>query len=319
MIAAKLERQALVITSVGNFCLALLGIGFSLYVNSDSVLLDAFFNVISFVMSLGTLWIAWLLHQPENRWFQFGYVGFVPLTNIIKALLVSIVSLFAVLDAVQAILEGGRQANSTLAILYAIIAAASCLGVAVYQFQANKTVNSPLIRVDAMNWLINGLISLSVGLTFGLVLLIKDTAWAGFIPYADPSLVIVLVVVSFPIPAQTIVASIHQLLLGAPRPESQAELRVLLSPVVETLPYEKVWLRAAQVGDMVYLHFYWLIDPLRGDLQVAEQDKIRQEIKKIGSQAWPGLEVDIVFTQDSDYAHSVNSDIFLCWPKPGVI
>ncbi len=315
MAPAALERQALVITSIGNFCLSLLGIGFSLYVNSDSVLLDAFFNVISFVMSLGTLWIAWLLHQPENRWFQFGYVGFVPLTNVIKGLLVTLVSLFAGIDSVQAILDGGRDANSTLVILYAIIAATSCLIVAVYQFQVNKKVNSPLVRVDAVNWLVNGLISLSVGLTFGLVLVIKDTAWAGFIPYADPTLVIILVVFSFPIPAKTIVTSIHQLLLGAPHPETQAQFRLLLSPVVETLPYKKVWLRSAQVGDMVYLHFYWLIDLTSGSFPVAEQDQIRQQIKTMGNQTWPGLEVDIIFTQDSDYAHNVNSELFLCWSK----
>ncbi len=315
MLPASQERQALIITAIGNFCLSLLGIGFSLYVNSDSVLLDAFFNVISFVMSLGTLWIAWLLHQPENRWFQFGYVGFVPLTNVIKGLLVLLVSLFAGIDSVQAILEGGRDANSTLVILYAIIAATSCLSVAVYQFQVNRRVNSPLIRVDAVNWLINGVISLSVGLTFGLVLVMKDTVWAGFIPFADPTLVIILVVISFPIPVKTIVKSVHQLLLGAPDTQTQAQLRLLLSPVVEALPYEKVWLRSAQVGDMVYLHFYWLIHPDCGCFQVTEQDQIRQQIKAIGEHTWPGIEVDIIFTQDSDYAHNVNSDLFLCWEK----
>jgi predicted Co/Zn/Cd cation transporter (cation efflux family) len=268
MIVANLERQALVMTAVGNFFLSLLGIGFSLFVNSDSILLDAFFNVISLVMSLGTLWIAWLLRQPENRWFQFGYVGFVPLTNIIKGLLIALVSLFAGITAIEAILRGGQSANSTLAMIYAIIASVSCLATAFYQFQVNRTVNSLLLRVDAANWFINGLISLSVGLTFGLVLVISDTPLAGFAPFADPVLVLILVIVAIPVPIKTILGSIHQLLLGAPHPQTQAQLQFLLAPVVENSPHKKVWLRSAQVGDMIYLHFYWLIDSKINGFQV---------------------------------------------------
>jgi len=108
-----LDHFALITTSVGNFLLAFLGIGFSLFVNSESILLDGFFNIISFIMSLGTLWIAWLLRQPESLGFQFGYVGFVPLTNLIKGLLIVAVSLFAGISALQAILTGGQAANST--------------------------------------------------------------------------------------------------------------------------------------------------------------------------------------------------------------
>jgi len=109
--------------------------------------------------------------------------------------------------------------------IYAVIAATSCFGIALYQWQVNRRVQSPLVRADISNWLVNGLISVEVGLAFALVFAIKKTPWAGFIPYADPTLPLILVAVALPIPLKTIAINLKQLLLGAPQAPIQAHIR----------------------------------------------------------------------------------------------
>ena len=61
--------------------MSILGISFGIFIQSEAILLDGFFNVVSFIMALITLGVAWLQKQPENENFNFGYLSFIPLVN----------------------------------------------------------------------------------------------------------------------------------------------------------------------------------------------------------------------------------------------
>ena len=84
--------------------MSILGISFGIFIQSEAILLDGFFNVVSFIMALITLGVAWLQKQPENENFNFGYLSFIPLVNLIKGLLIFLLSFFALTSAVTAIL-----------------------------------------------------------------------------------------------------------------------------------------------------------------------------------------------------------------------
>lgn len=307
------ERTALQVSTIGTGGLALLGIGFCLFVNSDSILLDAFYNVISFVMSLGTLWIAWLVRQPESQVFQFGYMGFVPLTNILKGLLVTIVSLFAGMSSIQGLVSGGRATNSTLAMIYAAIAATSCLLITLYQWRVSQKINSPLLRVDTKNWLVNGLISLSVGLAFAIASWIENTSLAWFVPYTDPTLTLLIVTLSLPIPLKTIGSNLYQLLWGAPTSERQLQIKHGFDQAIAQLPYEHIWLRTAEIGDFIYIHAYWLLSESQQSLTLADLDQMRLSIIQALQALIPNLEADIIFTQDAEHASSLDKNACFIW------
>ena len=91
----KLEKLGLYLSLWGALFMSILGISFGLFIESEAILLDGFFNVISFIMALASLWISWLVRQPEGKQFQFGYLSFIPLVNLSKALLIFVLSLFA--------------------------------------------------------------------------------------------------------------------------------------------------------------------------------------------------------------------------------
>ncbi len=115
-----------------------------------------------------SLWVAWLVKQPDNEYFQFGFASFEPLINLIKGLLITILSIFALCSAIDALLHEGRVLDTGIAIKYAAIAAGCCLAITLIQTGiANKT-NLPMVRVDAKNWFVNGVISLSTMETFSV-------------------------------------------------------------------------------------------------------------------------------------------------------
>ena len=147
----KTEKFGLNLSIFVTLFMSALGIGFGVSIQSEAILLDGFFNVVGFLMALITLGVSWLQKQPENEYFNFGYSSFIPLVNLIKGLLISLLSLFALTSAITAILHGGRNLNANVAVIYALIAATGCLVTALIQKRIAKKTRSIMIEVDAKN------------------------------------------------------------------------------------------------------------------------------------------------------------------------
>ena len=83
-----LERRALIVSIIGALVMAGLGIGFSLYTQSNAILLDGLFSLIGFAFGLVALRVARLVQQPDDTHYQFGYGSFEPLFNLIKGIVI---------------------------------------------------------------------------------------------------------------------------------------------------------------------------------------------------------------------------------------
>ena len=302
----KIETFGLNLSIFVTLFMSTLGIGFGIYVESEAILLDGFFNVISFIMALITLGVAWLQKQPENEYFNFGYLSFIPLVNLIKGLLIFLLSLFALTSAISAILHGGRNLNANLALIYALIASAGCLITALIQKKIAQKTRSIMIEVDAKNWLINGLVSLSVGVAFVVVILIKNTTLSWFIPYADSTLVIILVLITLPVPVKIIIDSLKQLLLASPRAKIQQEIKQLFDTIANSFPLEKYWLRMTQIGNTIFVRIYWLLPQDYNLKGIETLDHIREEVSQVIHQNYPDLIIDIIFTKDAKWAEDIS-------------
>ncbi len=305
---ARLEQTSIYLSIGGALFMAILGISFGLAIQSAAVMLDGFFNVISFLMGLTTFWVSQLLKRPEGRRFQFGYKGFSPLLNLCKGLLIVGLSMFAFTSAVAALLHGGRPLNAGAAVIYALIAASGCLIIATIHTIIAKKTGSPLVRVDSKNWFVNGIISLSVAVVFSIVTLIKNTSFAWFVPYADPTIVVVLVLLTFPIPAKVVMESLNQLLLGAPNTALQKRINDLLDVATTKLPCAKRYLRMTEVGEAMYLHLYWLLPNDERLTSLEAIDAMRHEITNVVKQEFPTVTIDIIFTQDSQWFNTMNPE-----------
>ncbi|ACB52033.1 putative cation efflux protein [Crocosphaera subtropica ATCC 51142] len=300
-----IEKIGLILSIIVTLFMSILGIGFGIFVESEAILLDGFFNIVSFIMALITLGVAWLQRQPENEYFNFGYLSFVPLVNLIKGLLIFLLSLFALTSAISIILHGGRTLNANIAIIYAFIAAVGCLTTALIQKRIAQKTRSIIIEIDAKNWLINGLISLSVGIAFTIIIFIKNTSLSWFIPYADSVLVIVLVLITLPVPTKIIIDSLKQLLLASPSPKIQREIKQLFETTVNHFPLEKYWLRMTQIGNTIFISIYWLFpqDYVLENIEILDQ--IREKISKVIYENYTDIIIDVIFTKSPKWAENI--------------
>lgn len=295
----ELEQRALRWSAWGNVFFASLGIGFALLSRSDAILLDGFFSLVAFVMSLLTLKVARLVQRPDDERFQFGYYWFEPALNTTKGLLIFALCAFSLVGAIEALLHGGRELNVGPAIVYSLVAMAGAFLLAAVQRRAARKLSSPLIEVDARNWLIDGVLSVVVFLAFVGGYLGQGTGWAWLVPYLDPALVVLMVVLILPIPIGIVREGLGELLSIAPEEAIQTEVREKFAELVEPYGFIDWKLRMTKAGRAFYLLAFVVVDPESGVQSVAELDEVRDRIDRGMAELHPNWIVDTAFVADS--------------------
>ena len=292
----RLERRALTVSVVGTLTMAALGIGFSLFTQSNAILLDGIFSLIGFAAGLVALRVSRLVHQPDDTHYQFGYGGFEPLFNLLKGVVIGFIGVFAFTDAINSILSGGRPIQAGMALIYAVLVGIACFTVAFYLRAMAKKTQSPLVELDAKNWIIDGLLTVAVLIAFVATILIEKSEYAWLPVYADPTIVAILVILTVPVPYLTIRDNIKQLLLAAPDPQLQTKVNQLLEHELENIPKEDYLVRMTQVGRFLYMQIYLLFTPQTVINDVYSHDAIRQRLSDVLVSEFPNVSVDVVFT-----------------------
>ncbi|MEL7227390.1 MAG: cation diffusion facilitator family transporter, partial [Cyanobacteria bacterium J06576_12] len=277
--ANKIERRALQLTLWGNGAIALLGIVFAIKTGSEAIFLDGLFSGIHLVISLLSLYIARLIQRPSDQDYPFGYAMFEPFLNMGKGLAIMLVALFAMFSAVMAIVHGGRAVEADVALWYALIAAAGCLAMALMQRRFAQQSQSPILELDFKNWLIDGVISGAVAAAFGVIMVLQHTQWVWLIPYADPVLVMLLVLAVLPLPLQTVVKNGLQMMGKAPDEGQREQVDEIVAKALNLVPHESYHVRQNNMGRLLYVQVYLCVSLAQEEnYQAGEVDRVRSLI-----------------------------------------
>lgn len=295
------EARALKLSAAMSLLMAVLGLVFAFLAGSNAILLDGFFSLIGFLGGLVTIRVARLVQQPPDEHFHFGYAQFEPFLNLGKGLLTLGVAAFALIAATITILEGGRDLEPGVAALYAVIAVVGGLLVAGVQRRAARRTNSPLLEVDAKNWVVDSVLSAVVALTFLAAVFLERGSLAGVVPYVDSVLVLVLVAAILRIPIRVVKTSLGELLSLAPEKDTQDEIRSRFHQAVEGLPLVNSYVRMVHVGRFFYVLNQLVLRPEYRLSRVGELDEIRDRIARAMEGVHPGFIMDTVFTEDEKW------------------
>ena len=298
----RLEHRALRRSVWGNLFFAALGFGFAASSASEAILLDGFFSLVAFVLSLLTIRVAKLVQGPADDWFHFGYAAFEPMLNTVKGLLLLGICGISLLSAIKALLSGGRDLNPGWALVYAVIAASGAGLLAVWQKRAAKITGSPLLEVDVENWKIDSLLSVGVGVAFLAAFLLRGSEWAQFLPYVDPVLVLILVAIMIKDPVRIVGEGVGELLAISPDKSVQEQVRDEFARLVEDYPVQSFNLRMLKAGRTYYLLAHVVVEAESPIGTIHELDEARREITRGLKKLHPPWEVDIVFVGDSSLA-----------------
>lgn len=308
----KLEQRAIKFSMLGAAVFAVIGLFYGLYTHSQSIMFDGVYSSISLVMSGVTLWVSKLVIRPDDQRFQYGYTHLEPLLNVIKAMIISATCLYAFAEAIASFLDGGRRVDLSAAITYAAISTVGCLGFGGIIYFYAKKVDSNLAKIDAIDWLFDGVLSIAILLGFVTAYALQQSQWSHLIPYLDPLLVMVLVALFIPIPIKIFRSNIREVLYLAPSKKLQNQLHDSIKTTLKPMGLDSFHLRMAKVGREFNLSVYVMFKPDIEFSAVPDLDQLRvriwdnlQQIDTESNSLW----LEVMFTADERWVFDSRSTV----------
>lgn len=297
----KTESSTLVFSAIMALLIGSVGIMATLASNSQAILLDGLFNLIYFSVALVTIKVSKLASRPDSESYPFGYSYFESLVNLCKGLLILGVSIFALVDAIAALLTGGRAISAGLAVAYALFATCACSLTAWVMHRSQQHVQSPLIGADKLNWIVNSVISAAVLAAFCLVLLFEYLGWYTVLPYVDSVLVIAVVLLCLGVPVRMASQALRELLNKTPEEAIAAPVRQAVARGLADIDTQEVRVRMVRPGRLLYVIVHVAL-PQQPSISIETQDQLRARIDEEVRRYYSPVVCDVVFTADTRWA-----------------
>lgn len=295
---SRQERAALKLTLAATVLLGVSGLFVALATGSQSVLFDAIFTLLYLLVTLVSFKVTTLVARGPDRQYPFGYYVFEPILNFGKAAMTCLVSLYALVVSLMALSQGGREVETGIVAIFVGCSAIISLLIAWRIRRTARDVVSPLLAVEGMDWAVDGFISLAVAVAFLGATFLRTTPFAWMIPYVDPAIVIVLVVLILPYPIRTARRAARQFLMQGVEPEVKRQITRAIRSVLGR-PAHLIWdVHAIEVGRVLFIYLL-VASPAEGPYgTLVAQDEQREAIVEALTErlAPRPLDIDVVFT-----------------------
>ena len=170
------------------------------------------------------------------------------------------------------------------------------------QLRSYRATGSPLLEVDAKNWLVDGVISTAVALGFVTAALLEASRYSDWVPYVDPILVLVVVAATASVPFGIVRTGFGELLLAAPPLDNIEKLDAIMHDLLASTGTVEHVPRLVRRGRAHYLNLYLIVGDESPLNDVKAQDEFRTKALAALSQHLPNLVIDLLVTRERHWA-----------------
>lgn len=233
--STRLQREIIWLKIVAVFAavVGFTGIYIGGHVDSGAIILDAMYSLICMMASIFLILFCQKIEKPANERYHFGYYKFEPAMVALQAVLIITSCLFALIFSLRDILHpSDLHQYLAFAAFFQLFLAAITGALVFLLWLASQKYDSALLKSQVVLWAIDGLESLFLGLAFLVGIWLKKTAYAWFVPYIDPVLVFVLVMMIIREPIKLFKENFADLLDASPRKKIKDQVHVLIESVI---------------------------------------------------------------------------------------
>jgi predicted Co/Zn/Cd cation transporter (cation efflux family) len=159
----RVEQRALLLSVFAVLAVASGSVVWGLVIDSDIVILNGVFSLLSAVSGGLSLLAARVVARPEDRRFPYGYSHVEPLVNAVNGAFMLLMCVYALLNGIEGVRHGGHETDAEGVILFSLVTALFCLGVGVWEWFLARRVGSLLMLYDAKEWLMDSAFSVVTG------------------------------------------------------------------------------------------------------------------------------------------------------------
>jgi predicted Co/Zn/Cd cation transporter (cation efflux family) len=264
-----LRRSILVTAIIGS-----IGIAWGIVTGSQMILLDGVYAIIGIVISWLLLRASAMAAAGPTTRFPYGRQAVTPLVIGVQGFVLLATLLYALVEAVFTIRDGGSEVNPGPAMVYAF--ASTVASLIFWQWIRTRNTGSDLLAAETTGWRVAAF--RGVGMSFGFLLLwvLVDSSWHRAAPYVDPVMVLVTCAVFLGSPIRMVRTTIVELLEGAPSEEVQEPVLTIVREVFREFDIADPVVRMTKVGQKLYVE----IDAeVRPDATVADEHRVRTAVR----------------------------------------
>jgi cation diffusion facilitator family transporter len=266
------EQAVLRVSLIASLVLAAVAVGWGLAAGSQIILLDGVYLLLGSAMSGLSLAASRRAAAGPTRRYPFGRESLVPLAIGIQGLALLATCLYASLEAVRTIADGGTDVTAASVAAYAVLTASAA--VLMYRYVRRHDAGSDLLDAEARQWRAGGVLSVVVLTGTVLILLVRAVSWDAPERYVDPALVLVASLLLVREPVRMVRTMVVELLEGAPKPELLAAVRDAADLVGAEQGLDRPVLRVGKVGRKLYVEADFVVPT--GEWDIADEDRVRR-------------------------------------------
>ncbi|NNU61885.1 cation diffusion facilitator family transporter [Ochrobactrum soli] len=304
-------EQTVLQVSIGvTLLVACFGVVFGLLSGSFSIVFDGVYMLADAAMSGLALIVSRLIalsaspEQPNRKLrerFTMGFWHLEPMVLGLNGIMLTGVAIYALINAIAIIMQGGRHLEFTYAIFYAVVALVACLGMAWFEMRANRVIKSEFVALDAKAWIMSGGITAALLIAFLIGYLVEDTELGWIAPYIDPTALAVVCLAIIPMPIGTIKQALADIFLVTPADLKQ-HVDSVAQDIVKRHGFMSYRAYVAKVGRGKQIELYFIVPPNLPPRRLEEWDALRDEIGNALGEESPDRWLTIAFTTDVEWA-----------------
>ena len=262
------EKSTLIFSACVSGFFALTGIIWGVWTGSLAILFDGAYSSVSLVLSMLSVKALRWAESPANNHFNFGRIHAEPLVIAIKGFIILLVCLVLLVSALNALMTGGREIMTDMAIGFAFCSVIGCVFTWRYLKRCNLIHQSSLVDAEAKQWCMDSLLSAAVLLGFLIAWGLSWTVYAHWAVYVDPLLVVLASVYIMAVPVRMMLQGMREIMMISPKPEVRKSVYRILS-VIGIQPSQ---CKMAKVGS------YLLLEVSIGIERVQQMEGLQQQI-----------------------------------------
>lgn len=259
---------------------------------SRVIVFDGVFMLLGVTMSVLSLVAAKAADSAPDARFPFGRRAVTPLAVGAQGAALLGTLVYAGLDAILVILDGGSTIDPASVLAYGVVTAVVSLAATWWLRRAARASQSDLVLTEAATWKAGTV--LSVVFALGAFVAMQLTGrFPEVVVYTDPVLILVACVGLAPVPVGLLRQAGRELLEGAPSAELGAAISSAVSATAKQFGLGRVSVRSTKLGDRLYVDVDFLVEPGRWDVDGEDQvrSQLSRDLRALGYDVWANIEL----------------------------
>ena len=304
-------EQGLLRTSIAvTLFIASIGIAFGLASGSFSIVFDGVYSLVDASMSGLSLMVVRLITSHASSLqmsrklrerFTMGFWHLEPMVLALNGILLSGVAIYALINAVSSLLEGGRHLEFGIAMVYAALTVTACVTIAVIEGKANRKLRSDFVAMDVKGWVMSASITAALLIAFCFGYAVQGTSLEWVSPYIDPAVLALVCLVIVPLPMSVVRQALADIFLVTPGDLKQ-HVDAVAQAFVERHGLQSYRAYVAKVGRSREIELYFIVPPQMAAKTIEQWDAWRNEIGEAIGGEGPNRWLTVVFTGDPEWA-----------------